>query len=81
MSTMQDLARSISSNVEALSKVLKDSNLIEPTVEHQEAEFPPLNKDGEAARNELLSAITQLERLVLGPFQYLGDLTHQVNYT
>ena len=78
MSTMQDLAQSISFNVAALSKVLKESNLVEPTVGHQEAEFPQLNKEGESVRNELLSAISQLERIVVGPFQYLVDLTHQV---
>ena len=68
---MQDLAGAIQSSVEALCEIMKENQLDVPSVNHQEAEFPVLDEKGEQIRSDLLSTITQLERLVLGPFQVI----------
>ena len=78
MATMQDLAGAIQTSVEVLCNIMKENQLDVPSVNKQEAEFPVLNEKGELVRSDLLSAITQLQRLVLGPFSLLIDAAHQV---
>ena len=74
MSIMQELAQSITANGEALTQALQRKGIPEPSVSKQESVFPALDADGEAVRAELLSGITQLQRVVLGPYQYIFDL-------
>lgn len=78
---MQELAQAIATNVDALRKALQTNKAVEPTLENQQAEFPTLDAEGDLTRANLLSALYQLERLVLGPFQNLFDFTTAVSST